>query len=297
MEKVLPQSYKAWMMAIRLPTLLIPTIQVATGTGVAYVFTEHMNWLIAFYAWLVAVSITIGTNLINDAVDYEKGGDPVNRFGQLKVIRAGLLTKKQVYVGGMLAFAIACAIPFALDVDALACFLIVLLSAACGYCYTGGPYPISYLGLSEIFIFIFYGGICVTIPFYAQTYSVNAAILLAAAQMGLLAILPNALNNFRDVYEDAAVHKHTLAVRFGKDFARCEIIALTVTPFILNIGWLLLGYGMVALMPLLLMPVAFVFARAIWKAEPGRVLNRYFGLGVLIHFSFGILLIIGLLSA
>jgi len=296
-ETIPAQSIKAWLTAIRLPTLLIPTIQVGTATGVAIVFTSHINWRIAFYAWLVAVLITIGTNLINDAIDFKNGGDPINHFERKKVIPAGLLTLSQVYMGGLLALALACAIPFALDVDKLLCFGIVLLSAICGYCYTGGPYPISYLGLSEIFIFIFYGGVCVTIPFYAQTYQINAAIILAACQMGMLAILPNALNNFRDIYEDKAVHKHTLAVRFGKEFARWEISAFTIIPFIINICWLFLGFSAAALMPLLLLPLVFMFLRGIWKSEPSRVLNKYFGVSVMIHFSFGILLIIGLLIA
>lgn len=287
-------TLRAWLMAVRLPTLLIPTIQVATGTGVAYAYTDHVSWLIAFYAWLVAVCITIGTNLINDAIDFKKGGDPVNRFGQLKVIRAGLLTHSQVFWGGILAFGIACIVPFALVDHQLACFFIVLLCAVCGYCYTGGPYPISYLGLSELFILIFYGGVCVTVPFYAQTYVINGAIVLAALQMGLLAIIPNALNNFRDIYEDAAVNKRTLAVRFGKEFARLEIILLTIIPFILNLGWLFFDQPEATLMPWLLSPIAFIFVRAIWKHEPGRVLNRYFALSVLIHFFFGVLLITGL---
>lgn len=295
MEKVVQNTFKSWMIAIRPPTMLIPTIQVATGTGVAMVYSGSINWLIAFYAWIVAVCITIGTNLINDACDYKEGGDPVGRSGRLKVINAGLLTQNQVYAGGLIAFAIACMVPFGLQVDAWACFGLVLLSVVCGYCYTAGPYPISYLGLSEIFVFIFYGGVCVMVPFYAQTYFLNPAILLAAAQMGMLAILPNALNNFRDMHEDVLVNKRTLAVRFGRNFARWEIASLTMAPFLLNIGWLFLGYVEAMLMPLLLLPIALMFVRAVWHIEATKVLNKYFGLSVLIHFFFGVLLIIGLL--
>ncbi len=288
-------AMRAWLMAVRLPTLLIPTIQVATGTGVAYAYAESVNWLLAFYAWLVAVCVTIGTNLINDAIDYEKGGDPVNRFGKPKVINAGLLSHTQVFWGGMLAFAVACAVPLALDVDQLTCFLIVLLCVVCGYCYTGGPYPISYLGLSELFILIFYGGVCVIVPFYAQTYMINGAIILAALQMGLLAIIPNALNNFRDVAVDTAAHKRTLAVRFGQEFARMELMVLAITPFILNLGWLFFEKSMAALMPWLLAPFVYLFLRVIWNNTSGHILNRYFAMSVLIHFFFGILLITGLL--
>lgn len=295
MEKALLQTAKAWVMATRLPTLLIPTIQVWTGTAVAYVVSGKINWLIAFYAWLVGIAITIGTNLINDAIDFEKGGDTKARLGQKKVLREGLLTKRQVYMGGLLALAVACGIPFALNVDALTCFAIVAVCAVCGYCYTGGPYPISYLGLSELFIFIFYGGVCVVVPYYAQTYSLSIPIALAATQMGLLAILPNALNNFRDIDEDKKVSKKTLAVRFGVNFARREIATLTIVPFLLNVGWCFIGYPVAALMPFLGAPLAYFFVKRISKANPSVIINKYFALGILIHFSFGVLLISGLL--
>lgn len=289
----LPQ---AWMMAVRIRTLLIPSIQVAASTGLAYVVHGSIEWSIAIGAWFIAVLITIGTNLINDVIDFEKGGDPLNRFGQLKVIRAGLLSKSSVFIAGMAALGIACAMPFLLHLNAFICFL-VILSAICGYCYTGGPFPISYLGLSELFIFIFYGGVCIITPFYVQTGAINAAVVLLSVQLGMLAILPNALNNFRDIFEDAAVNKRTLAVRFGKTFARREIALLTFTPFILNIAWIFLGYPEAALMPLLLVPLAYIFVRGVLTTEPGPIFNRYFGLSVLVHFLFGAALTGGLLFA
>jgi len=170
----------------------------------------------------------------------------------------------------------------------------VALSVICGYCYTGGPYPISYLGLSEIFIFIFYGGVCVIVPYYAQTYQLNWQIIVAAIQMGLLAILPNALNNFRDITYDAAANKKTLAVRFGRKFAAWELTALVLVPFVINIIWSFVGYAAM-MMPFQLIPLVYFFIRAVWRSPSGQVLNRYFGLSVLIHFLFGLLLIAGIM--
>lgn len=282
----------AWLLAIRLRTLLIPTVQVVVGTGLAYAFVDKIAWGIAFGAWVVAVLITIGTNLVNDAIDFEHGGDQLGRFGQKKVIRAGLLSKNAILSAGLLSLALACLIPFMLHVS-WEIRALVVLSAICGYCYTGGPFPISYLGLSELFILIFYGGICVIAPFYVQTQVVNEAAILAAIQLGLLAILPNALNNFRDIYEDASINKNTLAVRFGMEFARWEIMTLTIIPFILNFLWLILGYIEAFLMPFLIGPLAVIFIRKIWKAEPSPKFNRYFALSVFVHFFFGVLLTIG----
>lgn len=291
-----PSVLQAWLMAIRLRTLPIPTIQVFTGTGLAYALLGAIDWIIAFYLWLLAIFITIGTNLINDVVDFEKGCDSLNRIGQLKVIRAGFLTKGQVYIAGLLFFGLALliSIPVAIHSGWIIFFLTVL-STICGYCYTGGPYPICYLGLSELFILIFYGGVCILSAFYVQTGFVNGESILCALQMGLLAIVPGALNNFRDVHEDALVKKRTLAVRFGKNFAKREIVFLVVLPFILNFIWLFLGYSEATLMPFLLVPLVFLFVQKVWTTEPGPAFNRYFGLSVSLHFLFGILLTVGLL--
>lgn len=292
--KKMPSTLQAWVMAIRPRTLPIPTIQVMTGTGLAYVMTGKIDWLLALCTWMIAACITIGTNLINDVFDFEKGGDPLKRVGHVKVIRAGLLSKAEVFTGGMLAFAMA--IVFAIPLMMKVSFImlpIVILSVSCGYCYTGGPYPICYLGLSEIFIFVFYGCVCVVSAFYVQAGFVTVASFLAAAQMGMLAILPNALNNFRDMFEDAQVNKLTLAVRFGRYFARSEIALMTFLPFILNLCWFFLGYPEAALLPLLLIPLAFLFVRSVWTTEPSPIFNRYFGLSVLVHFLFGLMLVVG----
>lgn len=288
-------NLKVWMMAIRLRTLPIPTMQVLTGTALAYALTGHFNVILALFTWLVAVLITIGTNLINDVFDFERGGDSIGRPGNVKVISAGYLSKTQVLAGGLCVFALAIISSIPLILETSWWMLpTVLLSVVCGYCYTGGAYPICYLGLSEAFIFVFYGGVCVMSSFFVQTGFINSASALLAAQMGMLAILPNALNNLRDIAEDAQVQKMTLAVRFGSLFARREILAMTFLPFVLNVGWLFLGYPKAVLMPILLLPLAFFFVYGVWISKQGPALNRYFGLSVLVHFLFGLLLVIGL---
>lgn len=292
--KKTPNITQAWATAARLRTLPIPTIQVLTGTCLAYSMIGTIDWPMLIYTWLVAVFITIGTNLTNDVFDYEKGADRAKRIGFLKVIGAGLISSKKIYWAGIASFALALffAIPLMVHFGWVVIFL-VILSAACGYCYTGGPYPISYLGLSELFIIVFYGGVCVGTSYFVQTGSLSIQAMLCALQMGLFAILPNALNNFRDMHEDAENGKLTLAVRFGKSFARREITVITFSPFILGIAWLIFGAAAAALLPLLLIPLAFLFVRSIWTTDPGPLFNRLFGFSVLLHFLFGLVFAIG----
>jgi 1,4-dihydroxy-2-naphthoate polyprenyltransferase len=292
--KRLPTPLQALAMVVRLRTIPIPTIQVLVGTGVAYGLTKEFNLAAALFTWLIAVFITIGTNIMNDVFDYDRGGDPLTRFGHRKVIRTGLLTRNQVYIAGMTSFAlaIACSIPLAFYSSWI--FIpITVLAALCGYCYTGGPYPICYNGLSELFIVVFYGGVCVLSAFYVQARWIAPEAILCSLQLGFLAVIPAAVNNLRDMFEDAEVNKRTLAVRFGKKFARMEITLATGLPFGLNAGWLFFGYPAAAFLHFLLTPLAFLFIRSIWTTEPGPIFNRYFGLSVLLHFLFGLLLTLG----
>lgn len=294
--KKTPNLIEAWATAARLRTIPIPTIQVLTGTFLAYSVTGTIDWAVFFYTWLVAVFITIGTNLINDVIDFEKGADLPKRVGFLKVISAGIISKEHVRFAGLACFALTIlfAIPLAFHAG-WGLFILILLSVVCGYCYTGGPYPISYLGLSELFILVFYGFVCVVAAYYVQTGSVAAPAFLCALQMGMLAILPNALNNFRDIHEDTEDGKLTLAVRFGKSFARKEIALLTVIPFLVGIKWIFYDYAEAALTPLLAVPIAFLFVRSVWTTDPGPLFNRVFGLSVIVHFLFGLLLVAGFL--
>lgn len=289
-----PNLIKAWATAARLRTLPIPTIQVFTGTALAYSLTGSINWLIFLCTWLVGIFITMGVNLINDVIDYDKGADQPKRVGFLKVISAGIISRKKVLIAGISCLTLTAlfGIPLAIH-SGWPLYLLILLSIAMAYCYTGGPYPLSYLGLSELFILIFYGCVCVGAAYFVQTGSLSFPIILCALQMGLLAILPNALNNFRDMYDDAENHKLTLAVRFGRTFAKWEIAFLTFMPFILGLIWLPLEFIEAAWIPLLLLPMAFLFVRSVWTTAPGPLFNRLFGLSVLVHFLFGLFLVVG----
>lgn len=293
--KNMPTTLQAWFMVIRPRTLPIPTASVLGGIALAYATTGFINWMLALFTWFVSLFVTMGTNVINDVFDYARGGDTSKRIGHQKVIQAGYLKKRDVYIGGLIFFGLAalCAMPLTLHAG-WGIFFIVALSIISGYCYTGGPYPISYNGLSEIFILVFYGGVCVIAPFYLQTGFIDIRAALLALQFGCLAILPNALNNFRDIFDDAEFGKRTLAVRYGRLFARTEIAVLTFLPFCLNLSWLLYGAVEAALLPMLLMPMAFLFVHSVWKTEPSPIFNRYFALCVMIFLGFAILWTVGI---
>src|ERR1700722_11468479 len=94
-----PSKLEAWLMAVRIRTYPIPTIQVLAAAAAAYAFTGKCALWALVCTWLIGIFITMGTNLINDVYDYDRGGDPLNRHGQLKVLRAGFLSRKEGLMG------------------------------------------------------------------------------------------------------------------------------------------------------------------------------------------------------
>jgi 1,4-dihydroxy-2-naphthoate octaprenyltransferase len=293
MEKQMSQA-EAWLLATRPKTLTAALVPVCTATALAHRHGVEISWLISLFSLLTAIFIQIGTNLFNDALDFQKGADTHLRLGPRRVTQSGLIPFKQVLVGGVCSFALAllCGIPLVLQ-GGWPITLLLLISVSLGYLYTGGAFPISYQGLGEPFVFFFFGLISTLAVYYLQSGGFSWSALLAGAQIGALATVLIAINNLRDWEGDRKAHKRTLAVRFGPFFARREITGLVMLAFLLNIGWVFLGNMAAALLPFSLTPVAVRLVRYIWQYEPGEVYNQFLGLAAFIHLAFGLLLSVG----
>ena len=230
---------KTWIWASRPRTLPVSLPPILIGTALASHSIEKINWMLPGMALLCSLGIQIGTNLINDAWDFKKGADGKERLGPQRVTQSGLLSFNQVLTAGCISFGFAFlfGIPLMLT-GGWPLFFILIISIACGYFYTGGPLPLSYTGISDLFVLIFFGWISTCTIYYLQTGNVSTSCFLAATQIGLLSVVPHAINNLRDHAADSQVNKRTLAVRFGKTFARWEIAFLSLSPFILGLFWL-----------------------------------------------------------
>ncbi|CCB86977.1 1,4-dihydroxy-2-naphthoate octaprenyltransferase [Parachlamydia acanthamoebae UV-7] len=290
------EQMRPWILTARPKTLVASFVPMFVGTSLAVGVTKSFDGWIAFFALLSAIFIQTGTNLVNDALDFQKGADNETRLGPVRVTQLGLLTSQQILWAGLLSFFLALLVGIPLVLKGGSILLLTLMvSAICGYLYTGGPFPLAYTGLGDLFVVIFFGWVGTCAAFYLQTGYLSVLALLAGTQVGFHSTVMIAINNLRDVVGDAKVNKRTLAVRFGKAFVRKEIIFLVFCPFILNLGWVIAGFYVAAILPLILLPLAARLIQDIWKTEPSSVYNGFLARGALLHLLFGTLQGIGLL--
>jgi 1,4-dihydroxy-2-naphthoate polyprenyltransferase len=282
-------------MALRPKTLTAAWVPVMVATSLVKAEGFQIIWWISVCALLSSLFIQIGTNFVNDALDFKKGADDHRRTGPKRVTQSGLLTHKQVMGAAGVCFLVAIflGIPLVLQ-GGLPIVAIGLVSVFCGYAYTGGPYPLAYKGLGDLFVVVFFGLVAVLGTFYLHTGTVTDAGWITGLQIGLLATVLIAVNNFRDSPLDKEVGKKTLVVRFGAEFAKVEILLLTFVPFLVGFYWLKHNYVMAGSLPLFALPLAMLINRGVQTNQPGPIFNKFLAMGAALHLLFGILLTIGL---
>jgi 1,4-dihydroxy-2-naphthoate octaprenyltransferase len=284
-----------WILAARPRTLGAAVIPVLAGGALAFA-AGNLDPIAMVLIIACAVLIQIATNYFNDAIDHAKGADTAERLGPTRVISSGLLASRTVMTGGAvcLALAVALSVPLVLH-GGWPIVVIGIFSLFFAYAYTGGPFPLAYLGLGEIFVVLFFGIIAVAGTFYLNTLELSSAAVLAGLQIGLHSSVLLAVNNLRDIDSDRAANKRTLAARFGLTFARRENGTLVMAPFVLGIAWLPLGYLWAFLLPLMTLPLAWWLARACLVANPDRSVNQLLAQAAALHAAFGLLLALAFL--
>jgi 1,4-dihydroxy-2-naphthoate octaprenyltransferase len=285
---------KFFIHAARPKTLTASLVPIVVATALARADGIHLQWWISGLALLGALCIQIATNMINDSIDFVKGADTETRLGEARASAQNWFTHKQVFaIGiGFLILALLCGLPLIL-VGGWPIVAVGLVSVFMAYSYTGGPFPLAYLGLGDLFVILFFGLIAVGGVYYLQTGDWSGQALVAGLQVGLLATVLIAVNNIRDMMQDKLVHKKTLSVRLGSRFAKWEVPVLFLLAFSLNIYWVRQGWWAAALLPLICLPLAIYVQLQVLKTEPSRQYNQFLALSSLVHLSFGVLLSVG----
>ena len=285
---------KAWFLAARPKTLSASLVPIIAATGLVRGLGHQIQWWIVVCALMASFCIQIGTNLVNDAMDFKKGADDEKRIGPMRVTQQGHFTFKQVMIFASFFFSLAALFGIPLVVyGGFPIFIIGLVSILMGYAYTSGPVPLAYHGLGDLFVIIFFGLVAVGGLYYllTGTYDMNAFIL--GLQIGFLSAVLIAINNLRDIHNDVLVHKKTLAVRLGLRGGRIWIAFLLVAPFIAGYYWIYLQRWWVYAIPLFSFPVGLSIAKKIFRTEPSSAYNRFLAQSAAFSLLFSIFIAIG----
>ncbi|RJP52195.1 MAG: 1,4-dihydroxy-2-naphthoate polyprenyltransferase [Anaerolineaceae bacterium] len=225
--------FQIWWLAIRPKTLPAAASGVVMGCALAW-RDGSFQPLPALAALVVALLLQIGSNVANDVFDFERGADTSERQGPLRVTQAGLLTPAQVKFGMWVIFGLAALcglyLTFLRGWVVVAIGLAAILSAIA---YTGGPFPLGYYGLGDIFVFIFFGVAAVTGTYFVQVGTVSVAAWWMSVPVGLIITAILVVNNLRDIESDKQAGKRTLAVRLGERGTRVEYAMCMVTAYLI----------------------------------------------------------------
>ncbi len=270
-----PESlWQIWWMAARPKTLPASLAGVVAGLALALAQGVFRPW-VAGATLLAAVLLQVGVNLANDAQDYQRGADrPEERLGPPRVTALGWLPPETVMRGAWIVFGLATLLGLFLVMvggwPILAIGVAAILSA---WAYSGGPYPLGYHGLGEVFVFLFFGPVAVAGTYYLQTGRLHPWVWWVGTGVGLLVTAILVVNNYRDMETDRRAGKRTLAVRLGKRGTQVEFAVTVLIPYLLpGLGWLM------GLTPPTWLVVLFSFPQALglireFRRRSGRALN------------------------
>jgi 1,4-dihydroxy-2-naphthoate octaprenyltransferase len=220
--------FNVWIRASRPRTLVAAVAPVFVGICLAL---ESNLFLLtpAILCMLFAILVQVGANFANDYFDYQKGADTSDRIGPKRAVASGLILPSAM----LRATWIILGLSFLVGVGLLPyggwiLLLVGTVSILCALIYTGGPFPLAYLGLGDFFVVGFFGIVAVGFTYFVQSGFFSRDALLAGLAVGLIVNNLLVVNNYRDVEEDRRSDKKTLAVRFGRKFSLWQFRLQTV---------------------------------------------------------------------
>jgi 1,4-dihydroxy-2-naphthoate octaprenyltransferase len=282
------------VIAARPPTLSAALVPVAVGTGCAAV-EGSLRPGPALAALAGALLLQIAANFANDVFDYEKGADTAERLGPVRAVQAGLLSPETVRRGLYLVLGLALLVGVYLTATAGPIIIAIgLASIIAAVAYTGGPYPLGYHGLGDVFVMLFFGFVAVLGTTFVQVGHLTELAAWAAVPVGALATAILVVNNLRDIETDRVAGKRTLAVRWGERGALAEYALLLGAAYGVPV-WLFVREraSFTILLPLLTLPLGARLVRAVSR-ERGRALNPLLKQTALLLFAYGLLFALGL---
>lgn len=272
---MLPSKLYIWIEAARPKTLAAAFVPVLVGAALAF-HDNSFNGLPSFVALVCAFLIQIGTNFANDYFDFVKGADTEERVGFERATAKGLIPAQQMKMATIITMASA----FLLGLYLVwhAGWVILALGVASlvfGVLYTGGPFPLGYNGLGDLFVFLFFGIVAVMGTYYVNAMEWSAASFWASLAVGALSTNILVVNNLRDVEQDGPAGKNTLGVLLGENALRWEyLLMLTITAAVPVYLFVMSGYNSFIFLPFISIPFGGYLAFIIWTEDNKAKLNK-----------------------
>ena len=265
--------FGVWWLAIRPKTLPAAASSVVVGTALAW---RDGGFALgpALAALAIALLLQIGSNLANDVYDDERGADTADRLGPTRVTHTGLMTRKQVKNGMKVVFGIAFVLGLYLTWVRGPLVLVVGVAAiVAAIAYTGGPWPLGYHGLGEVFVFLFFGVTAVVGTYWVQTGELSTLAWVMSIPVGLLITAIIVVNNLRDIEQDRVAGKRTVSVRIGAEATKYEFLACVVLAYVVvALAVATMGLPPHALAVALSLPLAYRANRMVFT-QVGKPLN------------------------
>ena len=262
------KQFLLWLRIIRPQTLFASLCPVLVGLLVAHHLMGSMAAMTAALTILCALALQILSNLINDYYDYKRGTDKQGRVGFKRALAEGTVSERQMRLACYTALAIAvvsgCVLCY---IGGWPIMLIGVSAILFAWLYTATPYSLSYLGIADVFVLLYYGIIATWGTAWLQYQSMEVSFaggrtfVYAGAVCGLLSMCVLAINNIRDIDDDRLSGKHTIPVRLGKKAALALLgIIVALTPLC---AWMAFGWSWAVLV---IVPAAFLYYKVL-KAE------------------------------
>ncbi len=288
-------SIKIWVDAARPKTLAAAFVPVLVGASIAW-SESSIHWPASFIALACAILIQVGTNFANDYFDFVKGADTDERVGFVRATSAGLIPPKTMLTATVVSMAFAFILGLYLVwLGGITVLFIGLASLLFGVLYTGGPYPLGYNGLGDVFVFVFFGVVAVMTTYYVNTLEWSEASFWAALAVGALCTNILVVNNLRDIVQDKKAGKKTLGVLFGERTLKLEYTFMVILAFAIPPHFYFqLDYKLWVYLPFLVLPLAIFHIYTVWTETDKSKLNPLLEQTAKFMALFGILFSIGI---
>ncbi|MBQ1827950.1 MAG: 1,4-dihydroxy-2-naphthoate octaprenyltransferase [Prevotella sp.] len=298
-QNVRQDSLQAWLLAARPKTLSGAAVPVMIGVALAFVDAQEygddvFSWTAAALCLLFAFIMQIDANFVNDFFDYAKGNDDsASRLGPLRACTQGWVKTDSMKQAIASTTVLACLVGLPLVYyGGLEMILVGLLCVVFCFLYTT---HLSYVGLGDVLVLVFFGIVPVCCTYYIQLHTLTWQVFVASIACGLVIDGLLIVNNYRDRYNDERDGKMTLVVRIGSEAAEWLYLILGMVACLLGVVFWLNGHVLAFVLPLIYLLMHIYTWLKLKRINFGRQLNECLGETARNMFVYGLTVALGLL--